>query len=367
VAQERTFNPHDPFPADWPNAAAALLDATCFAFTLRINPADATQLQVPAGTDLGQGTDNGRVSLAVQGRWRWIDASLSSAGPGGGTARTLDVFVTADDNVFTPSGSGEVDSTNRAFSLVIVESGATPSGAALTRKVATAQWTGTGFRSVSMQPGFYARAVTEPGVGEVREWAGSSDPNPSWMICDGRTLTRASYPQAWAFAAAEIAAGNTLWGSGDGSTTFSIPDTRGRVTVGAGTGAGLTNRALGAKFGEEAHVLGATEIAPHQHQGTTGPDKESHGHFFPQAVPGRNGGGGWAMAFFTSGSGVAAPASFPAPSSIVDVDSTLGPSNTHDHDFTTGFGGGPGPGATPALAHNTMQPSVAMNKIVRVV
>ena len=42
----------------------------------------------------------------------------------------------------------------------------------------------------------------------------------------------------------------TIYG-GDGRTTFGIPDLRGRVLVGEGSGPGLTPRTIGSRFGEE--------------------------------------------------------------------------------------------------------------------
>lgn len=45
----------------------------------------------------------------------------------------------------------------------------------------------------------------------------------------GQTLPRAAFPDLWTFAQAEIAAGNTLHANGNGTTTFGIPDMRGRV------------------------------------------------------------------------------------------------------------------------------------------
>lgn len=57
----------------------------------------------------------------------------------------------------------------------------------------------------------------------------------------------------------------TVYGAGDGFSTFAVPDRRGRTGVGAGTGVGLTPRARGSTFGEENHVLTGTELASHNH------------------------------------------------------------------------------------------------------
>lgn len=55
------------------------------------------------------------------------------------------------------------------------------------------------------------------------------------------------------------------WGLGDLSTTFSLPDMRGRVLSSKGTGAGLTNRVLGSYWGEENHTLVTAEMPVHAH------------------------------------------------------------------------------------------------------
>ena len=52
---------------------------------------------------------------------------------------------------------------------------------------------------------------------------------------------------------------------GDGSTTFNIPDLRGRTSIGAGQGGGLTNRTLGQTLGTEQHILTVSEMPAHTH------------------------------------------------------------------------------------------------------
>lgn len=58
------------------------------------------------------------------------------------------------------------------------------------------------------------------------------------------------------------------WGKGDGSTTFNVPDYRGRTSIGTGTGSGLTARNLAAIGGEETHQLTVGELASHTHTPT---------------------------------------------------------------------------------------------------
>jgi microcystin-dependent protein len=52
---------------------------------------------------------------------------------------------------------------------------------------------------------------------------------------------------------------------GDGRTTFALPDTRGRVLVGAGNGPGLSNYILGQKGGAETVTLTTAQIPAHTH------------------------------------------------------------------------------------------------------
>lgn len=91
---------------------------------------------------------------------------------------------------------------------------------------------------------------------------------PGWLLCDGREVSRSTY-------AALFAKVGNAHGPGDGATTFNLPDSRGRAPMGAGTGPGLTARALGQKVGEEAHTLGPTEMPTHDHGGSTGTGKSA--------------------------------------------------------------------------------------------
>jgi microcystin-dependent protein len=52
---------------------------------------------------------------------------------------------------------------------------------------------------------------------------------------------------------------------GNGSTTFGVPDLRGRVMVGTGFGPGLTPVAIGQQDGQESTMLTAANVAPHTH------------------------------------------------------------------------------------------------------
>lgn len=82
--------------------------------------------------------------------------------------------------------------------------------------------------------------------------------SPGYLACDGSAVSRATY-------AALFAAIGTNWGAGDGSTTFNLPDLRGRAMIGSGTGSGLTARTLAQSGGAETHTLAASEMPSHSH------------------------------------------------------------------------------------------------------
>lgn len=102
----------------------------------------------------------------------------------------------------------------------------------------------------------YVDALAFP-VGVVMQTATAAAPS-GWLLCDGSAVSRTTY-------AALFAAIGTTYGAGDGTTTFNVPDARGRAPIGAGTGTGLSARALGAQVGAETHVLSIAEMPAHTH------------------------------------------------------------------------------------------------------
>jgi microcystin-dependent protein len=96
-------------------------------------------------------------------------------------------------------------------------------------------------------------------IGTILDYAAATAPS-GYLVCDGSAVSRTTY-------AALFAVIGTTWGAGNGSTTFNVPDFRGRTSIGAGTGTGgnATAHALGSKGGDEA-------LASHSHQASAGGD-----------------------------------------------------------------------------------------------
>ena len=95
---------------------------------------------------------------------------------------------------------------------------------------------------------YISRALVPTGT--VLAFAGSSAPS-GFLLCDGRAVSRTTYTSLFSVI-------GTTYGSGDGSTTFNLPDMRGRVAVGSDAN-------LGAAAGVQSVSLTAAQNGPHNH------------------------------------------------------------------------------------------------------
>jgi microcystin-dependent protein len=98
--------------------------------------------------------------------------------------------------------------------------------------------------------------MAEPFIGEIRPFPYNFAPR-GWAFCEGQLLPISQNTALFSLL-------GTTFG-GDGRTTFALPDLRGRVPVGAGTGPGLSARVLGEEAGEDGVTLGTAELPPHTH------------------------------------------------------------------------------------------------------
>jgi microcystin-dependent protein len=113
--------------------------------------------------------------------------------------------------------------------------------------------------------GFFDNPYNIPIGGSIEYW-GTTSPNSSLVFPYGQAISRTTYATAFARM-------GTAYGSGDGSTTFNLPDCRGRVVAGkddmGGSAAsrltssyfGTSAASLGAVGGAESHTMTASESA----------------------------------------------------------------------------------------------------------
>lgn len=92
--------------------------------------------------------------------------------------------------------------------------------------------------------------------GAVLPFAGTSIPS-NWLLCDGSAVSRSTYADLFS----KI---GTTFGSGDGSTTFNLPNLKGKVPVGL-DGTQTEFDTLGETGGAKTHTLVTSEIPSHTH------------------------------------------------------------------------------------------------------
>jgi microcystin-dependent protein len=101
----------------------------------------------------------------------------------------------------------------------------------------------------------YKMRVNNP-TGEITIWGTSTAPT-GWLICDGSAVSRSTYSALFGVL-------STTYGAGDGSTTFNLPNLKGRVPV--GRDASQTEfDTLGETGGSKTSALGVSNLPAHTH------------------------------------------------------------------------------------------------------
>ncbi len=106
-----------------------------------------------------------------------------------------------------------------------------------------------------------AHAGNDPFIGEMVMVGFNFCPR-GWAEANGQLLAISSHTALFSLL-------GTIYG-GDGRTTFALPDMRGRVAIGEGTGPGLTNRPLGSRSGSEETTLNSLNMPAHNHEAGAG-------------------------------------------------------------------------------------------------
>ncbi len=89
-----------------------------------------------------------------------------------------------------------------------------------------------------------------------------------WAFCNGALLPISQYTALYSLI-------GTTYG-GDGQTNFALPDLRGRVPLGAGSGPGLSPYTLGERSGAEQVSVNPAQLPPHAHAASTQSASESN-------------------------------------------------------------------------------------------
>ena len=286
-------------------------------------------------------------------RWRVLKNTTAEAGSHAGSDLVIQAYndsgssigsaLTITRSTMASTFGGSVitpASTTSAASFRV------PHGTAPTSPVNGDIWSTTGGMFVRINGTSVSLTVDEEQTlsrlrGAITAYAGTSIPS-GFLLCNGAAVSRTTY-------AALFAIIGTAYGAGDGTTTFNLPDLRGRVPVGVdnmgGSDAGRLSSAntLGTAGGAETHTLSAAETPSHTHpfSATTSTDG-AHTH----STKGEDGDGiaGSANTYHVSGSGAQTGAS--------------AGSHSHTVSGTTGSAGSGG-------AHNNMQPFITLNYIIK--
>lgn len=192
--------------------------------------------------------------------------------------------------------------------------------------------------------GFFSDPYNVP-IGALLPYIGTTAPSSNYVLTYGQAISRTTYSALFALC-------STAYGTGDGSTTFNVPDIRGRVIAGqddmGGTSADrLTNQTggvdgdtLGATGGAETYALSTSEMPVHNHGGSTSTEG-NHTHKYDKA---------------DNNQGTAAGANNAADNVLTERNT--GSDGAHSHSISSAGG---------SAAHNNVQPTIICNYILRVI
>lgn len=222
----------------------------------RVEGADAATVSLgasmdstPAWTGTAQQTSKpGTGELYIEGVAEWLTGEVADV------AEQYDVTVTLSTGTGNPSDTRGTTVSTAFFTIDVLAGG---HGIAF-GKPATQQ-----LFDVGMETNFDhdVRVLGTPlvPIGTILDFAAATAPS-GYLVCDGSAVSRTTYSALFAVI-------GTTWGSGDGSTTFNIPDFRGRTSIGSGTGTApdATAHALGSGGGMETVTLTTSQIPAHSH------------------------------------------------------------------------------------------------------
>lgn len=261
--------------------------------TASIATLTATKLNLAGGTMTGQLVVQYRPPAVSANSYTTSQLFLSNTGstdnpPQLGFQATgalgLSLYLTASglNAITNTGGSSLIINANGQLNPLSFSDGSIPSAKIAPASIGTDRMVSASITNALLAPGsvdatkFAAGTMTAiqnvvgVPVGAVILYGGNGTsplPDASWGFCDGHAVSRTTYSVLYGVL------GN-IYGSGDGSTTFNLPDFRARVAVGVGTWNGsvwvgapgsVNGISPGWTGGEWSHVLTTAELANHTH------------------------------------------------------------------------------------------------------
>jgi len=182
-------------------------------------------------------------------------------------------------SIISADGSNSYYSAEGARSIVLKANGTTLFTINTTNATATIPIVLPADPTTALQASTKQYVDTVMPSGMIMPFAGTSAPT-SWLACNGAAISRSTYATLYN-------AIGTTWGTGDGSTTFNVPDLRGMFLRGTGTNAtGSSSGAVGPSVGTYA----ADTYLNHSHTATS--TDSGHTHSINSTGPNGAGGGG---------------------------------------------------------------------------
>ena len=184
--------------------------------------------------------------------------------------------------------------------------------------------------------------VSNP-TGTIIPFAGANAPS-GFLLCNGSSVSSSDY------LALHSVISNTYGGtaySGAAALNFTLPDYRGRVLIGVGTGSGLTARTLGGTVGTESHTVGSSNITQFSTGGMSA--NSTHNHQIGTNIFLRYVGGGGNRGDYQTN-----PNSWTGTANNDGV-TTASTSLTHTHTV----------GSASPTAISNLQPSIGVNYLIK--